>query len=170
MATNPCPCGNLGKQERVCVCSRLEIERYWRKIGGALMDRIDIRVMVKPVPINQMVGTKGETSQEVRERVVQALARQKDRHKGLPFTWNSRITPGYMDRCCTLDKTCNLLLAEAVQKLSLSSRACHSILKIARTIADLDDSEQVKEVHVLEAVQHRRFGEEDQFWSGCRVS
>jgi magnesium chelatase family protein len=166
MATNSCPCGNLGKPERVCVCSPLEVERYWRRIGGALMDRIDIRVPVKPVPIREMVGPKGETSAEVRARVEQALARQKARHKGMPFVWNARIPPGYVEKCCTLDKKCDLLLGEAVQKLSLSSRACHSILKVARTIADLDDKHQVQEVHVLEAVQHRRYGEEDQFWNG----
>jgi len=76
-----------------------------------------------------------------------------------------RNTHGLMERFCNLDKECALILAKATQKLSLSSRACHSIIKVARTIADLDDSESILKVHILEAVQHRRYGEEDVFWS-----
>ena len=165
ITSNPCPCGNLGRDERVCYCSTREIQAYWKRLGGALLDRIDIRVPVKPVSIEKMVGEKGETSEQVRERVTTVIEIQAVRFKDLSFNWNAHIPPGLMERFCNLNKECALILAKATQKLSLSSRACHSIIKVARTIADLDGSESILKVHILEAVQHRRYGEDDVFWS-----
>jgi magnesium chelatase family protein len=164
MASNICPCGNLGLDNKVCFCSSPEVQRYWKRMGGALLDRIDIRVPVKPVSVEDMVGEKGETSKAVRERVIRAIKRQRERYKGLPFRKNALIPPGMIGKFCALDEEFALILAKATQKLSLSSRACHSILKVARTIADLAESDAIKKEHILEAVQHRRHGEKDTFW------
>ncbi len=165
LTANPCPCGNLGRDERVCYCSTREIQGYWKRLGGALLDRIDIRVPVKPVSVEKMTGEKGEASEQVRERVTAVIKIQTDRYKDYSFNWNAHIPAGLIEKFCYLNNECALILAKATQKLSLSSRACHSIIKVARTIADLDGSESILKVHILEAVQHRRYGEEDVFWS-----
>ncbi len=165
MASNCCPCGNLGHENRICICSHYEIERYWKRLGNALLDRIDIRIPVQPVPIAQIIGEGGESSAEVRSRVVRARELQRRRFASESFSWNSRILPGKMSVYCLLDKKCSRVLLDAVKKLALSSRACHSILKVARTIADLAGSTAILQEHVDEAVQHRRYGEEDPFWS-----
>ena len=122
-------------------------------------------VPVKPVPVWQMIGEAGETSREVRLRVEKAVTRQRRRFRCQPYCWNSRIPAGGIPAYCRLTEECSNSLMEAVKKLTLSSRACHSILKVARTVADLAGSEEICREHVLEAVQHRRFGEEDPFWS-----
>jgi len=165
LASNPCPCGNLGRDQGVCVCSRHEVERYWRRMGGALLDRIDVRVPVAPVPVEQMVAPPGESSREVRARVLEAVERQRLRFRGTGIGRNARIPPGRVADYCPLDDGCASALTDAVSRLSLSSRACHSILKVARTVADLAGSEEIREEHVMEAVVHRRFGEDEPFWS-----
>ena len=165
MASNTCPCGNLGRRDRVCVCSSQEVERYWKRLGNALLDRIDIRIPVKPVPIEEMLGKAGESSREVRSRVMKTVHVQRERYKKLEFSWNSQIPPGKINLFCLLSDECSDALTRAADKLTLSSRACHSIIKVARTIADLEASEGILKEHVQEAVQHRRFGEEDPFWS-----
>ncbi len=165
MASNTCPCGNLGRRDRVCVCSSQEVERYWKRLGNALLDRIDIRIPVKPVPIEEMIGEAGESSREVRSRVMKTVHVQRERYRKLGFSWNSQIPPGKINLFCPLSGECSDALTRAADKLTLSSRACHSILKVARTIADLDGSGELRREHVLEAVQHRRFGEEDPFWN-----
>ncbi|MBN1797836.1 MAG: YifB family Mg chelatase-like AAA ATPase [Spirochaetales bacterium] len=165
LAANPCACGNLGRGDKVCLCSTLELSRYWRKIGGALLDRIDIRIPVKPVTSYQIAGREKETSMHIKTRVQHAVAQQRKRFSHYNFSRNSQIPPGLIDNFCNLDKHSASLLAKAIEKLSLSSRAYHSILKVARTIADFEDSVNICKEHVLEAVQHRRYGEEDTFWS-----
>jgi magnesium chelatase family protein len=134
-------------------------------MGNALLDRIDIREPVKPVGVAQMMEAPGETSWEVRSRVLRAARIQKERFDGLPFNCNARIPPGMVGQFCSLDRECSRVVTKAVERLSLSSRACHSILKVARTIADLEGSEAIGEAQIREAVQHRRYGEEDTFWS-----
>jgi magnesium chelatase family protein len=165
MTANPCPCGNLGRDERVCYCTAREVQYYWKRLGNALLDRIDIRVPVKPVTVEQITGKKGETSEQVRDRVTAVIEIQEKRFKDCSFKWNAHVPPGLIEKFCYMDNDCLMILAKATKKLSLSSRACHSIIKVARTIADLDGSESIKKVHILEAVQHRRYGEEDVFWS-----
>jgi len=164
MTANPCPCGNLGRPEAVCFCSKADVYRYWKKMGGALLDRIDIRIPVSPVTTKEIAGEKGESSKTVRERVEKAVYIQNDRYKEFNFSRNSKIPPGLIDKYCYLDKKCSNLLAKALDKLSISSRACHSILKVARTIADLSTSENIIPDHILEAIQHRRYGDGDYFW------
>ncbi len=157
MTANACPCGNLGKEDDTCVCSISEIHRYWKKLGEAMLDRIDIRVPVRPVKIERLVGNEDENSEIIARRVRDAVFMQEERYKDCNFSRNSRIEAGLIEKFCKLDTRSIKLLVKAVDKLSLSSRAHHSILKIARTIADLDGSDRIKEHHVLEAIQHRRF-------------
>jgi magnesium chelatase family protein len=166
LAFNPCPCGNLGRPGHSCVCSLTEIQRYWRRVGGAVLDRIDIRVPLDPVPGSQMCepSPAGECT-EARQRVARAVAAQKRRFSGYACSWNSRIPPGLMDRFCPLAPPCRHALADAAERLGLSSRAFHSILRMALTIADIESSECIQVDHILEAVRHRRYGDGDYYWS-----
>lgn len=164
-ACNACPCGNLGREAAVCVCTPQEINRYWKRLGGPLLDRIDIRVATKPVSIREMVAEPGEGSGPARERVSRAVEIQRLRYRDLAFRRNSRIPAGYLSRFCRLGDEETAVLARSVEKLGLSSRACHSILRIARTIADLAGCPVLRKEHLLEACQHRRYGEGDLYWS-----
>jgi magnesium chelatase family protein len=165
MACNPCPCGNLGRAQAVCTCSAAEVQAYWRKLGGALLDRVDIRLPLQPVPAQELGGGPGEASAPMARRVARAVDLQRRRYEGLPFSRNARLPPGYVERFCPLGPEGVQLLARAMGRLGLSSRAYHSILKIGRTIADLSDSPQIEREHLLEAVQYRRYGDGDIFWS-----
>jgi len=166
LALNPCPCGNLGRKQATCFCTPNEISRYWKKLGGALLDRVDIRVPLEPVPAGQLSsGGGGECSSAISRRVAAAVEQQRRRYRGLYFSRNAHILPGYIDRFCSLDSSCRFLLSDAVQKLNLSSRAFHSILRVARTIADLEQHEGIGKEHLLEAIQYRRYCEGDVYWS-----
>ena len=163
LAANPCPCGNLGRQGKACLCSIGELQRYRRKIGGPLLDRIDIRVPVSPTPPETLLGPPGESSSAIRARVELAIRIQASRNRGgavgslpRPYARNSRLSPAQVEAFCRLDPTALAVFQRAVERLDLSSRACHSVMKIARTIADLAGSETIGENHLLEAVQHRR--------------
>ncbi|MEJ2664768.1 MAG: YifB family Mg chelatase-like AAA ATPase [Spirochaetia bacterium] len=164
LACNPCACGNLGRQDKVCLCGMREVSRYWKKIGGALLDRIDIRIPVKPVTGMQIAGREKETSKQIKSRVERVIALQRERFAGCGFSRNSQIPPGLIDRFCSLNGSSAALLSKAVDKLGLSSRAYHSIVKIARTIADFENKDTIGKEHVLEAVQHRRYGDDNFFW------
>jgi magnesium chelatase family protein len=180
MAANPCPCGNLGRKGKVCLCSIQDIQRYRRKLGGPLLDRIDIRVAVEPTSPESLLGPPGEDSAAIRSRVEAAIRIQSERYAledphslGLHVTCerdsvslNARLNPGMVERFCRLESGAGHAFQHSVQRLSLSSRACHSILKVARTIADLAEREDIGEEQVLEAVQHRRFGDGDEIWPG----
>jgi magnesium chelatase family protein len=170
LAFNPCPCGNLGRSGHVCICSLTEVHRYWRRVGGALLDRIDLRVPLAPVPVADMCAPP-EPGEDLAasEHVRSAVAMQRARFAGLGFTWNSRIPAAYIDRFCTLDVQGRSALLKSAEALSISSRAFHSILRMARTIADLAGEDQIREAHVLEAVQHRRYGDGDFFWARGRI-
>jgi magnesium chelatase family protein len=130
-------------------------------------DKVTIvrRIPLQTVPAEELVGEKGESSIKVRARVLRAVNIQRQRYHGMGFSWNSRIPPGQLSRFCTLDKQGMLLMVQTARKLGLSSRACHSIIKVARTIADLAASAVIKNDHLLEAAQHRRFGDNDIFWN-----
>jgi magnesium chelatase family protein len=173
MAANPCPCGNLGRKGKACLCSVQELQRYRKKIGGPLLDRIDIRVAVEPTPPDSLLGPAGESASAIRARVENAIRIQFARYRdeaeqnGLSSAMaNSRLRPGQVERYCRLDRPSVAAFQRAVRRLDLSSRACHSILKIARTIADLEGRAEIGEAQVLEAVQHRRFGDGDEVWPG----
>jgi magnesium chelatase family protein len=176
MAANPCPCGNLGHKGKACLCSIQELQRYRRKLGGPLLDRIDIRVPVEPTMAQVLLGPAGESSAEVRARVELAFRIQAERNGSTgamgsfddpsATQLNARLEPGRVERYCRLESDAALAFQFAVQRLSLSSRACHSILKVARTIADLAGCTDIGEEQVLEAVQHRRLGDGDEVWPG----
>jgi magnesium chelatase family protein len=165
LTANPCPCGNLGRAQAVCACSPAEVRSYWRKLGGALLDRVDIRVPLKPVPAEKMAEGPGESSAELAAQVAAAVRLQRRRYEGLGFSRNGRLPAGLVERFCPPGPEGAALLAQAMSQLDLSSRAYHSILKVARTIADLAGSEDIRREHLLEAIQHRRYGDADIYWS-----
>jgi magnesium chelatase family protein len=170
LAFNPCPCGNLGRHLQVCTCSLTEVHRYWRKVGGALLDRIDLRVPLVPVPAADMCAPPDPDEDRRAACNVQAAGvRQQERYAGLGFSWNARIPAAYIDRFCALNAEGRTTLLEAAEKLGTSSRAFHSILRMARTIADLAGDELIKPSHVVEAACLRRYGDGDFFWMRGRV-
>ncbi len=165
LAFNPCPCGNLGRSGRVCACSPVEIHRYWRRMGGALLDRIELRVPVDPVAAASMCEAPPRAEgRHIAARVAEAAAIQRRRHVGLGFTWNARIPAGLVDRLCPIDATGKRALLDAAERLAISSRAFHAVLRIARTIADLEGAPRIRERHLLEAVEHRKYGDGDFRW------
>jgi magnesium chelatase family protein len=165
LAANPCPCGQLGNDDKICLCSPKEIRAYWKRLSGPMLDRIDIRVPVKPGSTGDIFQSAGEPSAGIRKRVAQAVSLQTERYSENGFSRNSEIPPGQIHRYCRIPQALELLYQKAAHKLGLSVRAGHSILKVARTIADLAGSKSVEEDHLLEAIQHRRYGEEDIFWN-----
>jgi magnesium chelatase family protein len=164
LAANPCPCGSLGKPGRPCLCSILELQRHRKKIGGPLLDRIDLRVPVSPISARDLVGPPGEGSSSVRPRVEAAAAIQENRYRASGISRNARLRPDQVEAHCALHGPAIAAFERAVDKLSLSSRACHSILKVSRTIADLEGGGPIDAKHILEAVQHRRFLDGDEVW------
>ncbi len=163
LAANPCPCGSLGRPGAVCLCSIQDLRRYWKKLGGPLMDRIDIRVPVKPAPFRDLQAPE-EPSSAVRLRVERARRIQAERFEGLDFEVNGRIPAGFVGRYCPVDATTTVFLDRQSEALGLSSRALHSILRVSRTIADLDGAASISLRHAEEAAELRRYGDEDPFW------
>lgn len=164
MTANVCPCGSMGRNDKICLCSQQEISRYWKRIGGAIMDRIDIRLPAKPAGPEILLSEEEESSETVRIRVMNAVERQKNRFKDLPFRRNAAIPAGYIKEFCSLSEEAEKAFIMAINKLSLSMRAGHSILRLARTIADLEGCDIIEAKHTLEAVSYRRYGDNDLFW------
>ncbi|NWF99631.1 MAG: YifB family Mg chelatase-like AAA ATPase [Thermoanaerobaculaceae bacterium] len=155
-ATNPCPCGYLGDPRRECRCTPLQVRRHRARLSGPLLDRIDIQLDVPVVPFRQLAtASAGETSAVVRERVQRARERQAARLRGSGRRTNAELTPREIRRYCPLDAEGERLLELAVTRLALSPRAIHRVLKVARTIADLEESEHLLPRHVAEAVSYR---------------
>jgi magnesium chelatase family protein len=160
-AMNPCPCGYLSEPGNPCTCSFSQIQAYRSRISGPLMDRMDIQVAVPRVSFASLVSRKkSEDSARVRERVMQARQIQVARFESTPVFCNARMGTGDIQKYCRLDKDGRRLLASASDTLMLSARAVHSILKVARTIADLATSKDIQAGHVAEAVQYRGFDKE----------
>jgi magnesium chelatase family protein len=154
-AMNPCPCGYHGDPLRPCTCSAHEVARYRKRISGPLLDRIDIHLHVPRVEYDKLADRRtGEPSAAVRARVEAARAVQLRRF-GDPRRLNSDMTPPEIRRYCQLDEAGERVLRAAVERLGLSARAYHRVLKLARTIADLAGSERIATVHVAEALQYR---------------
>lgn len=164
LACNPCPCGNLGRPGAVCLCSGDEIRRYWKRLGGPLLDRIDIRVPVRPVDPAALGAAAGESSAAIRARVIRA--RQAQRARLAPFneSLNARLPAAGIDACCGLEAEAQRLFVEGAQKAGLSSRACHGVLRVARTIADLDGAALIGAEALLEALGLRQHGDGDYYW------
>lgn len=165
MAMNPCPCGNLGREDASCLCSMLEVSRYWRRLGGALLDRVDIRIPISVVNPEKLLEPAGENSETVRLRVVAARMSQQKRYADRSWSFNAEIPPGEINRHVVLDEVSTKYFLEAIRKLGLSSRAAHGVLKVSRTLADLDGRSKVEIDDILEALQHRRYGDRDIFWA-----
>ncbi len=165
MTANSCPCGNLGRDDGICVCTRYEIQKYWKKLGGALLDRIDMRVPVRPVTASALLGVKTSGSAELRRMVCGARSMQERRIPGRQQELNGKLKAGEIQDACRLTETAVRDFADAARSMMLSSRACHSVLKTARTIADIDENSDVLLPHIYEAIQQRRYGDNDFFWS-----
>ena len=155
-AMNPCPCGFFGDPKRECNCSYLQIRRYRSKISGPLMDRLDIHMEVPPVPFRDLSSTEsGQSSSEILERVKKAREIQRNRFKKMKTHTNADMNSRHIRQFCSLDAESDDLLENAMDRLGLSARAHSRILKIARTIADLEDGPHIRAHHVAEAIQYR---------------
>lgn len=153
---NPCPCGYYGSGEKECKCSKQAIEKYLNKISGPLLDRIDLHVEIKPVKYEKLNSEiKVESSRQIKERVNKARKIQYMRYKHLDLYSNSELKPRMIDKYCKLNKECKKILELSFNKLGLSARAYTRILKVSRTIADLEDKENIEKEHLLEAIQYR---------------
>ena len=153
---NPCKCGYLGDPRRECTCTPASVAKYRSKISRPLLDRIDIQVEVNGVEYDDLSSTaKGETSAEIKERVNRTRAVQLERYKNLKIHSNSQLTAGLLDEYCPLGEEENALLKHSFDSLGLSARARGRILKVARTIADLEQEKDINSAHIAEAIQYR---------------
>lgn len=153
---NPCPCGYYGDSEKTCKCTDFEIHKYLKKISGPLIDRIDILIEIKRPKIEKINSkAKSEDSKEIKKRVNNARKIQLDRYKEFGIYTNSELTTKLIYDFCKLDDKSTILLNEAFTKLKLSVRGYEKILKVARTIADLESSKNIKINHIAEAIQYR---------------
>jgi magnesium chelatase family protein len=170
MTANSCPCGRLGIRDtdNACFCSPEEINRYWRKFGGALLDRVEIRAAVLPPKIEEMhlsgnaekQNTSCEKSVDIAKRVRAAVEIQRQRFKGTNIRRNALLPAGKAAALCPMSEKAESAFHIAISKLGLSGRAYHGVLRVARTIADLEGRETIETEHILEAVHHRRLGED----------
>lgn len=155
-AMNPCPCGFLGDAKRECVCTPAQIIRYRSKVGGPLMDRLDIQIEVPRLTREEVVKvSSGESSKEIRRRVEKARLRQLKRFKKTKISCNAQMKPKQINQFCQLSPQASYLLERAINELSFSARAYDKILKVALTIADLSESDCIKVEHIAEAIQYR---------------
>ena len=154
---NPCPCGYYGDATHTCVCTANQIQRYMNKISGPLLDRIDIQCEIQPVPFEEISkAEKGEPSSSIRQRVIAARKMQEERYRSIPHIHcNAQMTERMIHEYAAPDEAGITLLKKAMHKLNLSARAYNRILKVARTIADLDASADVKPIHLAEAIAYR---------------
>lgn len=155
-AMNPCPCGNATDPEKTCSCNPATIIKYQRKISGPILDRIDLHVEVPRLKFEKLSqNSSGENSQIIRTRVEKARNIQKERFAGTKIVTNSEMSGEQMKRFCILDQDCINLMRAAVSNFHLSARAYYRIIKVARTIADLTEEENIKPQHIAEAIQYR---------------
>lgn len=156
-AMNPCPCGYLGDREKQCTCSEYQITRYLAKLSGPLLDRIDLQVEVPRLTSDELLKSNAneESSAEIRKRVIRARKIQAERYRDESILTNSELTPKLVKKYCKIDKEGEELFKTAIVKYQLSGRRYDRILKLARTIADLDGSDDIKQQHLMQALQYR---------------
>ncbi|MGB9791758.1 MAG: ATP-binding protein [Thermacetogeniaceae bacterium] len=153
---HPCPCGFWGDMKRGCTCTPHQAQRYRNRISGPILDRIDLHIEVPRIELEELVQEKqGEPSAEIRKRVMEARELQMARFKNERINKNSDMDSNQIKKYCRLNKESRSLLYNIFQKLNLSMRSFDRLLKVARTIADLEASEEIKAEHVAEAVQYR---------------
>jgi magnesium chelatase family protein len=163
---NPCPCGYFNHPEKECICAPGVVQKYLSKISGPLLDRIDLHVEVTPVNFNELASERlSEKSMDIRARVTNArtiqIARFEDRED---VFCNAQMSPNMVRKICKISDSGQALLKQAMEKLGLSARAYDRILKVARTIADLAESEEIKLEHLAEAIHFRSLDREG--WAG----
>lgn len=161
-----CPCGFYNHPERECTCPSGAVQKYLNKVSGPLLDRIDLHVEVTPVAFNELSKTaKAESSEQIRERVMQARTIQLERYKTYHGIFaNAQMNSKQLREICIIDNAGAALLKKAMERLNLSARAYDRILKVSRTIADLASSENIKPEHLAEAIQYRSLDREG--WAG----
>jgi magnesium chelatase family protein len=165
-AMNPCPCGYYNHPEKDCVCGPGIVQKYLNKISGPLLDRIDIHVEVVPVPFRELSSMRSsEKSENIRQRVIEARKVQEERYKeSKGVHCNAQMNSKMLRQICQISDEGHTLLKNAMEKLSLSARAFDRILKVSRTIADLERSEDIKTEHLAEAIHYRSLDRET--WGG----
>ncbi len=153
---NPCPCGYYGSRKKECTCKPEQIKKYISRVSGPLLDRIDLHIEVNAVPYQQLGERKKEESSEIiRNRVNKARKIQRERYQNEHIYANADLTPPLIEKFCKLDEKSKKILEIAFKQLGLSARAYNGILKVARTIADLEEEEKIQERHLAEAIQYR---------------
>jgi magnesium chelatase family protein len=159
----PCPCGYYGDPKHECKCSTSQIERYLSKISGPLLDRIDIQIEATPVQYEDLNSVRqSESSVDIRKRVNCARKIQEKRYERLDVFSNSELSAGQIKKYCNLEIDAKKILKTAYDRLSLSARAYNKIIKVSRTIADLDGSTDIKMEHAAEAIQYRNI--DKKYW------
>lgn len=156
-AMNPCPCGFLGDKEKACTCSEFQITRYLSRLSGPLLDRIDLQVDVTRLTTDELIKMEPakESSKDIRARVIKARKIQAERYKNDGILTNSELDTKLIRKYCVLDKPCEELLKSAITKYQLSGRKYDRVLKLARTIADLDGATNIQATHLMQALQYR---------------
>lgn len=156
-ASNPCSCGNFGSLNKDCTCSVNSIKKYHEKLNGPVFDRVDMHIKVLPVAYDDLKFNvvKAESSKDVKQRVTNAVLIQKNRYKNDGIIYNSELKGKLLAKYCALDSECENLLESASRKFNLSARGVTRILKVSRTIADLDEKEKIIKEHLLEAISYR---------------
>ena len=156
MATQPCPCGHFNDPTHECHCTGPIIQRYVSRISGPLIDRIDIHIDVPAVQYKELAASENsDLSATIRERVARARRLQQDRFAAEKIFSNAQMTPRLIRKHCAIDDAAQRLLETAITKKGMSARAYDRILKVARTIADLEDSDNILSPHISEAIQYR---------------
>lgn len=152
---NPCPCGYYGSEKK-CRCNQNSIQKYLNKLSGPLLDRIDIQIEVSSVKFENLNhDSKEEQSETIRKRVERARAIQRRRYEEEKFSTNSELNPGLLNKYCELNNKCKSIIEKYFKNYNLSARSYNKIITVARTIADMDESRDIKEPHLLEAIQYR---------------
>lgn len=167
-AMNPCPCGFLGDSQKQCTCSEFQVQRYRSRLSGPLLDRIDLQIEVPRLSPEELLNMKSdaEPSCEIRKRVVTARKIQANRYQNKGIFTNSELNSDLIKKFCKIDENSENMLKSAIIKFNLSGRSYDRILKLARTIADLENVENIAQSHIAQALQYRSFVSENQFICG----